>query len=194
MKRLNQLRETPRTPGWLRLVLPFFGQSLYTVKFTLFFSALVTLAVFWGLSGIPLAFLTGLVTLDGLLIAVVGLVASVVLRVIGIEEVRETLGKSTTTTGIIGIASQLGLAGLYTIPVLLAMVAVVPFFIAAVLSLVGMLMARELAIYFGASAFWFTLSGFLGILSLAWHGINRIWDTQVPNLKKFFEMWSRRKK
>jgi hypothetical protein len=192
MKKARELAKTPRTSGWLRLFLPLFARALWAIKLTLLFSAPVTFAVFYSVGDVPTSFLTGLVTIDSLLIAVIGFVATVVLRIIGIEEIRNKLGETAEDKGIMGIASQLGLAGPYAVPILFAMIAVLPYFVAAVLSLVGMLMPHAIAVYFGALALWLTLSAFLGVLSLTWHLTNRVWDTKVQNIQKLIKLLRKR--
>ena len=169
---------------WSKLVLPIVGLAIVYVWEAQIVSTAVTILVFAFAQQLPDSFLVGLVTLNGLLIAVVAFVSSVVFRAIGIEAWREKLEKMSGEQGVVSAASQLGLAGIYTIPTLAAMMAVVPYFTAAVLSLTALLMPPPISNYLGLISFWLTLTSFLGGLLLAWRVMTTVWDAQSENIAK----------
>jgi hypothetical protein len=184
----------------LRTVFGFLARYLWSIKFTLMFSGILTVAVFLTAKQIPLSFLVGLVTINSLLIAVVGFIATVVMRIVGPEkmlEISRSIANTAKREEVRQVLTTLGQVFYLTVPIMIALIAILPYFIAAILSLIAMLMPEQIAIPITAFAFWLTLSSFLGMVSAFWNYGSLMWKTQEPNIKKIIAWlieWTERRK
>jgi hypothetical protein len=154
-------------------------------------SVLVTLLLFVGVGNIPHSFFSTLVTLDGILIAVIGLVTPIAVKVIGLDELKQFFNEylkassgqdgqhSNLGTRMISEVSSFGSTTISTVMMLAPLLATLPYFISAILELAAMLRTDTIALILGAIGFWLMLEAFIstvaflvGIVVDSWSGLD----------------------
>jgi hypothetical protein len=158
----------------LRELGDFLSRLMFQIAVSIVLSGVVTLLIFWGYPKISSSFLTGLLTLDSILIAVVVFLTPYVKDASqfagfmekSIEEMHKAANDPTKRLAY-SYYSQLASRSLILV-VFLPIFAVTPFFISAVLALVALLsfgFPREIL---SVLSMWITLWCFLSIILAIW--------------------------
>lgn len=140
-------------------------------KSLLIVSVGLTAFLFYGVDRIPSYFLTSLVTLDGFLIAIIGIFIAGIFRAVPIEELRNWLKLMEKSPN--EVLRKLSLGGLRLLSaahIIIPVWAVMPYFCSAIFTLIAMLTLDPLVVKILASlAFCMTLFSFLALVRMLWN-------------------------
>jgi hypothetical protein len=130
-------------------------QALYLLGIIV--SVLLTVMMFLGVVQVPIEFLGGIVTVDSFLIAVVALVVTLTIRIMGLDKQLEEFRKGELPRILISM-------GIVWLP----LVVILGFFLSAMLALESMLRTGSLALELAVASFWLMLCLLLEMLVFLW--------------------------
>jgi len=177
----------------LPIVFHWIKMAIINTKLSLATSLGITLLAFYSVRHVDTAFLSSLVTLDGILIATMSFIIPFGIRLFHVERIIDSLTKSmrertskpvvvkdgSFIRGFFTFLSLIVPATVATALMLVSAVGMVPYFCSAILALVAMLKHGPLSIGAAMVAFQLTLWEFLMTLQLIWMGVRFYWETTM---------------
>ena len=175
----------------LPIVLHWIKIAIINTKLSLAISLVITLFAFYSVRRVDTAFLSSLVTLDGILIATTSFIIPLGIRLFNVEKMISaiTTAMRKETSRLDALKEQGYIAGFLTalsviVPatvstalMLVSAVGTVPYFCSAILALFAMLKHGPISMGAAMVAFQLTLWEFLLTLQLIWQGVRFYWET-----------------
>lgn len=177
----------------LPIVFHWIKKAIINTKLSLAISLGITLFGFYSVRHVETAFLSSLVTLDGILIATMSFIIPFGIRAFHVERIVNSLTKAMRKevckpvvledgSFIRGFLTSLSIivpATVSTALMLVSAAGMVPYFCSAILALVAMLKHGPISMGAAIIAFQLTLWEFLMTLQLIWLGTKFYWETTM---------------
>jgi hypothetical protein len=177
----------------LPIVFHWIKMAIINTKLSLAISLGVTLFAFYSVRRVDTAFLSSLVTLDGILIATMIFIIPFGMRLFHVERIIDSLTKAmrkrvgkpvvvkddSYIRGFFTFLSLMVPATVSTALMLVSAAGMVPYFCSAILALLAMLKHGPISMGAAIIAFQLTLWEFLMTLQLIWMGTKFYWETTM---------------
>lgn len=177
----------------LPIVFHWIKMAIINTKLSLAISLGITLFAFYSVRRVDTAFLSSLVTLDGILIAMMIFIIPFGMRLFNVERIIDSLTKAmrkevskpvvvkdgSYIRGFLYSLSIIVPATVTTSLMLVSAAGMVPYFCSAILALLAMLKHGPISIVAAIIAFQLTLWEFLMTLQLIWLGTKFYWETTM---------------
>jgi hypothetical protein len=177
----------------LPIVFHWIKMAIINTKLSLATSLGITLFAFYSVRRVDTAFLSSLVTLDGILIATMIFIIPFGMKLFNVERIIDSLTKAmrketskpvvvkegSYIRGFLTFLSLMVPATVSTALMLVSAAGMVPYFCSAILALLAMLKHGPISMGAAIIAFQLTLWEFLMTLQLIWLGTKFYWETTM---------------